>query len=872
MNSFVRKRRALLNKNMHLTERLDPKAQKTGLAFSGGGIRSATVSLGIVQALVKHGRFYGFDLMSTVSGGGYFGSFLRSLYLPDALRGKAFDDQILDICSPSEAFLRADRVLRAGPNVTEYLPTGDGVKATHPLRWLRENGRYLAPNGMTDYASAASYAVRGWLAITMILAVGWAMFWGALQNLLLLFDKRVVELSVIHYDKFPLSPLVQPIAFLLALSLGSGLAYWLTAGMSYSPGRQKESLCSLSKYLGLAATSVIMLIVYISGALGCPYLPGLAQLPPFARWCVCGVSAIIGIATLCTLVAVLRSVAKSSADNLTPPLRRTLLQITTYVNIALLVLAILAAMDSASIGIREGAFKWIPALGLKPFWVLILHPLLSYLTKTVPGWLEKTKIPFLPKILAQRSLIALITGITMLIMIGIGVDVITHMALWQGKAWTEAADIQTWMIFCGFTFVIGLALGCSAGIVNLTALYGLYSSRLTRTFLGGSNFERLEIGKNGRSNNVTQGHPKDHVDARLYMQATVAAPIHLVNLTVNQTAGPDTLVARDRKGRRFVVGPAGIRVDGERLGWPTKEHNAEPFNVGQLCAISGAAASSAMGRRTTLGGALTLTQTNVRLGQWWDRGDFEVSTAQTSSNQTLTLWERIGRSRSSAPIRTFFYLINEMIAYHSLNFKHVYLSDGGHSENSGVLALIEEDCRFILAVDNSEDPDFDFGDLEILIRTARTDIGYEVHVARKQDSLAHFGLHKNADLARSFLNVTDNWRKAAREEGQPGYALHLIARKIVPGGVNGLDEASRVDIIWLKPRIFEGLSSDIATYAKMNPPFPHQPVFDQSFDEAQWESYRRMGFEMARRLFERPHLIKAIPYMLSKSQHAAAMK
>jgi len=45
-----------------------------GIGFSGGGIRSATLNLGIVQALYQAGVFPHIDYMSTVSGGGYLGS------------------------------------------------------------------------------------------------------------------------------------------------------------------------------------------------------------------------------------------------------------------------------------------------------------------------------------------------------------------------------------------------------------------------------------------------------------------------------------------------------------------------------------------------------------------------------------------------------------------------------------------------------------------------------------------------------------------------------------------------------------------------------------------------------------------------------
>jgi len=52
-----------------------------GLAFSGGGIRSASFNLGLLQALHEKGVLRHVDLLSTVSGGGYIGSHLSSLAL-----------------------------------------------------------------------------------------------------------------------------------------------------------------------------------------------------------------------------------------------------------------------------------------------------------------------------------------------------------------------------------------------------------------------------------------------------------------------------------------------------------------------------------------------------------------------------------------------------------------------------------------------------------------------------------------------------------------------------------------------------------------------------------------------------------------------
>ncbi|MEO9090627.1 MAG: patatin-like phospholipase family protein, partial [Rhodanobacter sp.] len=51
-------------------------AQLIGLALSGGGIRSATFSLGVLQRLAMRDTLKQIDMLSTVSGGGYMGAFL----------------------------------------------------------------------------------------------------------------------------------------------------------------------------------------------------------------------------------------------------------------------------------------------------------------------------------------------------------------------------------------------------------------------------------------------------------------------------------------------------------------------------------------------------------------------------------------------------------------------------------------------------------------------------------------------------------------------------------------------------------------------------------------------------------------------------
>src|SRR3954465_2867914 len=58
----------------------DPARDRTlvGLALSGGGIRSATFALGILESLRTHGWLKKVDYLSSVSGGGYIASWLSA--------------------------------------------------------------------------------------------------------------------------------------------------------------------------------------------------------------------------------------------------------------------------------------------------------------------------------------------------------------------------------------------------------------------------------------------------------------------------------------------------------------------------------------------------------------------------------------------------------------------------------------------------------------------------------------------------------------------------------------------------------------------------------------------------------------------------
>lgn len=69
-------RRARLFQEIHMQR--EPERIYTALCLSGGGIRSGAFALGVLQGLARYGILEKFDFLSTVSGGGYVGSWLST--------------------------------------------------------------------------------------------------------------------------------------------------------------------------------------------------------------------------------------------------------------------------------------------------------------------------------------------------------------------------------------------------------------------------------------------------------------------------------------------------------------------------------------------------------------------------------------------------------------------------------------------------------------------------------------------------------------------------------------------------------------------------------------------------------------------------
>ena len=113
-----------------------------GLCFSGGGIRSATFNLGILQGLAELGLLRCFDYLSTVSGGGYIHQWFAAW-------------------SKRRTFEEVEKQLIP-------LPENSTLSAhPEPIRWLRRYSNYLTPQtGLLTADTWVAFTI--WLRNTLL--------------------------------------------------------------------------------------------------------------------------------------------------------------------------------------------------------------------------------------------------------------------------------------------------------------------------------------------------------------------------------------------------------------------------------------------------------------------------------------------------------------------------------------------------------------------------------------------------------------------------------------------------------------------------------------------------------------------------------
>lgn len=217
-------------------------------------------------------------------------------------------------------------------------------------------------------------------------------------------------------------------------------------------------------------------------------------------------------------------------------------------------------------------------------------------------------------------------------------------------------------------------------------------------------------------------------------------------------------------------------------------------------AMSGAAISPSMGKMSRRPLTFLMALANIRLGIWVPNPRW-----LGELNRDEQLRDRNVRPRPS-------YLFRELFGLNRVGAKYLYVTDGGHYENLGLVELLRRGCTEIYCFDASGvgKGRAEFEQLGDAIALARSELGVEIHFDTDPEDLA------------------------------PDEESHF-AKKDMARGTITYPDGSTGTLIYVRNSITAAAPWDAKAYHKADPRFPHNPTVDQLYTDQKFEAYRVLG-------------------------------
>lgn len=231
-------------------------------------------------------------------------------------------------------------------------------------------------------------------------------------------------------------------------------------------------------------------------------------------------------------------------------------------------------------------------------------------------------------------------------------------------------------------------------------------------------------------------------------------------------------------------------------------------------AISGAAVAPSMGKMTRRPLTFLLALANIRLGVWVPNPRWVLSLTTADDRSRESALRRYGRPRPS-------YLIRELIGRSRVDSKYLFVTDGGHYENLGLVELLRRGCTEIYCFDASADGKFTvLGDA---IALARSELDVEIVIdpsslAPPRTEPAPANAPWETDMADD--NVARGKILYRDREGNP-----------LREGV----------LLYVRCVMTKGVPWDIIAHHQEDSRFPHNSTVDQLYTDQKFESYRVLG-------------------------------
>jgi hypothetical protein len=250
--------------------------------------------------------------------------------------------------------------------------------------------------------------------------------------------------------------------------------------------------------------------------------------------------------------------------------------------------------------------------------------------------------------------------------------------------------------------------------------------------------------------------------------------------------------------------------------------------VAAAMAISGAAFSPLTGRvnARTRPVRLLLAVLNARLGVWLPN-PYWNNRPEPAFPEVRGTFAKVRRYVGSVIDKPGPYrLLLEGIGQPSMYDRRIYVTDGGHYDNLGLVEALRREPAQVIVIDASNDVEDRFTALAEAIATARMDHGIQIDI---DPSPMIRGTKPRADRPWAY-----------------GIATHPLKE--------GEEKPYKTEIFFLKAVLAGHLGWDIEQYAVGHPDFPRRTTGDQFYDEWDFEAYRSLGFSLAESLTEHPRV------------------
>ena len=834
--------------------------QRSALCISGGGIRSATFALGALQGLAKLGILENFDYLSTVSGGGYIGSWLT-----------AWKERWQGLTTPKPLGDKTTTVV--GQLKPSALPPPEGHP--DPVQQLREYNNYLSPkvgafsaDSWTLVATVARNMLLNWLvfipllmcalmAPRIVLALGnvgdhpqwWGLSWeqfyrgrlivlplaglffaAGIFNLLRYLPgvgrKNHTEGQFLKYCFGPI--------LLAALTLLLGEAWFI--GADYTSGRNDAATLGYWDYFrGIAISGGAGYLAYALTywrRLGEKFRELKAKKSvrrwPRTKWVV-GLLTAAALTTFCVAGGarllsgeVFGHLSWQAYTTFALPLLFTAfgLAVTIFVGFTS---RVLEDEDREWLA-RAGAWSMLSVVAWIGFSAMSLFapPVVFWLHAKLKLWADSTFVAAggvsgvlaalaglnnKTKALSENGksnsklqlagkLAAPVFAVVFLMLLAVLNNWLLSQAHLVTGNWTSQREFLE-NTHPEYAVLVALVLF----LFSWTMAKFIDINKFSLQAMYRSRIIRAYLGASNAKQEINQFTGFDQTDDFYLKDLTPSLkPFHVVNMTMNLVSG-ERLAWQQRRAASFTASP--LHCGSDIVGYrPSGEYGGENgMSLGTAIAISGAAASPNMGHYSS--GAITFIMTlfNARLGSWF-------------GNPRRKSW------RDSGPHSALDSIIREALGRTNEHSPYVYLSDGGHFENFGLYEMVRRRCRYIVVLDGGGDPNYHYKELGNTLRKIRIDMKVPIEFTQP-----HF---------------------QPGEEPQGRCAVAKIHYKEID------PELEDGCLVYIKPVVLASDDPDVMAYKAANPAFPHESTGDQWFNESQTESYRMLGVRSVLETFKKP--------------------